>query len=228
MGGRMSGTRGPRLKRVGALLAPGGRARCLRPAADRGGLVTPAHGRPADPLVQRLPRAPAAAGRRRRDPVTASGTPDDVRPGASSTSPPTLAAPPGPRELADRRRRRPDRRHAVPVGPLQGRARVETLNTLGLDVSRRRQPRVRRGRPRAAADAVRRLPPDRGLLRRRRVLRARFRYLAANVTYKDGVTRRTPAGAPRYGVWFGTRPAAPCCRRPRSRRSAASRSASSG
>ena len=39
---------------------------------------------------------------------------------------------------------------------------VESLDAMELDVIERRQPRVRRGRQRAAADAERRLPPDDG------------------------------------------------------------------
>ena len=59
----------------------------------------------------------------------------------------------------------------VPVGPLQGRAQRREPEHARPRSQRRRQPRVRRGRSRVAAHAVRRLPPGRWLLRRRRVLR---------------------------------------------------------
>ena len=56
-------------------------------------------------------------------------------------------------------------------GPVQGRAERRDAQHARPRRRERRQPRVRRGRPRAAAHAVRRLPPARGLLRRRRLLR---------------------------------------------------------
>ena len=51
---------------------------------------------------------------------------------------------------------------------------IEEMNALGLDVTARRQPRVRRGRRRAAAHAERRLPPGRRLPGRRRLRRRRL------------------------------------------------------
>ena len=58
------------------------------------------------------------------------------------------------------------------------------LNVIGLEVTSRRQPRVRRGRRRAQAPAARRVPPGRRLPGRRRVRGADFTYLAANVVDK--------------------------------------------
>ncbi len=54
---------------------------------------------------------------------------------------------------------------------------IEAMNLLGLEPHLRRQPRVRRGRGRAQADAERRLPPDRRLPGRHRFAGAKFKYL---------------------------------------------------
>ena len=70
------------------------------------------------------------------------------------------------------RRRKTDRTVTVAAGDLIGASpllsaafhdepTIEALNMMGLDVSRRRQPRVRRGLARAAPDADRRLPAGR-------------------------------------------------------------------
>jgi 5'-nucleotidase len=56
----------------------------------------------------------------------------------------------------------------------------------------------------------------------------KFRYLAANVRYEDGVTPPTPAGAPRYGRWFSAPTGRTVLPPPRSGRWRGSRSASSG
>ncbi len=66
---------------------------------------------------------------------------------------------------------RPHRRVAVPLRALQGRAERRDAQHPRPGRLERRQSRVRRGRPRAAADEVRRLPPHRGLLRRGRLRR---------------------------------------------------------
>ena len=75
---------------------------------------------------------------------------------------------------------------------------IEALNKLDLDVTARRQPRVRRGRRGAAASAERRLPPERRLLREGKKFKgADFPYLAANVIdEKTGKPILKP-----YSVW---------------------------
>ena len=88
---------------------------------------------------------------------------------ASSTSPRTCARleAENPNTIADRRRRRPDRRQPAAVGAVPRRADHRGDERPRPRRQRRRQPRVRRGHQRAAAHAERRLPPDRRLPRRR-------------------------------------------------------------
>ncbi|CAA9327674.1 MAG: 5'-nucleotidase, partial [uncultured Nocardioidaceae bacterium] len=62
-------------------------------------------------------------------------------------------------EHADRRRRRPDRRLAPPVGRLPRRAGHRRPQPDRSGLRERRQPRVRRGARRAAAHPERRMPP---------------------------------------------------------------------
>ena len=120
--------------------------------------------RPPDPVVQRLPREPRAAGglqrahhhrihragaRRPATDVTPRSTP-----AASSTSPPTCRRP----ATGTRNTVTVAAGDIIGASPLLSAAfhdepTIEAMNALGLDVTRRGQPRVRRGLQGAAADA---------------------------------------------------------------------------
>ena len=128
---------------------------------------------------QRLPRQPRAelgrrasrcASRDTRRPSTVDAGP--VAPVAPSTSPP----------MSRRSSSATRTRSIVGAGDLIGASpllsglfhdepTIEAMNAMGMDVTGRRQPRVRRGRRRAPAHAERRLPPDRRLPGRHAVLR---------------------------------------------------------
>ena len=79
---------------------------------------------------------------------------------------------------------------------------VETLNTLGLDVSSVGNHEFDEGVPELLRMKYGGCHPVEGCFDADGYGGTKFRYLAANVTYKDGVTPPTPAGAPRYGSWF--------------------------
>ena len=78
------------------------------------------------------------------------------------------------RNIDRRLGRRPHRRQPAPVGAVPRRADDRGDEPDRPRLQRRRQPRVRRGRGRAPADAERRLPPGRRLPRRRRLRRRRL------------------------------------------------------
>ena len=95
----------------------------------------------------------------------------------------------------DGRRRRPDRRTPLLSAAFHDEPTIEAMNQMGLS-RQRRQPRVRRGLARAAADAERRLPDDgpgvnnQNSCPGQRLRRcADFQYLAANVPTSDPARR---------------------------------------
>ena len=108
----------------------------------------------------------------------------------------------GHREHADGGGRRPDRRLAVPLRPLQGRAERRVAQHAGAGRLERRQPRVRRGRPELLRMRYGGCHPTEGCFDDDGYSGTAFQYLAANVTYKDGVKATRPAGVKGYGSWF--------------------------
>ena len=203
----MSGTGRPRLRRVGALL-PSRSLSASRPAAG--------------PRWASRRRAPSTCRSCRSTTTTGTCSP---RPARTATSSPPPAAgrraggrrrvpdhPPaqlraGAPELAHRRRRRPDRRLAVPVRPVQGRAerrvaehpRAWTSRSVG-------NHEFDEGVPELLRMQYGGCHPVEGCFDADGYSGADFRWLAANVAYKDGVTRRRSPRAPRYGCWFKSRP----------------------
>ncbi|MGE3235033.1 MAG: bifunctional UDP-sugar hydrolase/5'-nucleotidase [Thermoleophilia bacterium] len=79
---------------------------------------------------------------------------------------------------------------------------VETLNTLGLDVSSVGNHEFDEGVTELLRMKYGGCHPTEGCFDADGYGGTKFTYLAANVTYKDGVTPPKPAGAPRYGSWF--------------------------
>jgi 5'-nucleotidase len=83
---------------------------------------------------------------------------------------------------------------------------VESLNTLGLDLSSVGNHEFDEGVPELLRMQYGGCHPVEGCFDADGFSGARYRYLAANVAYKDGVSVSPPAGAPRYGVWWRSRP----------------------
>ena len=133
-------------------------------------------------------------------PTQTCPAPTCIRPAASSTWRPTsTTCGRRTREHAVRLGRRPDRRDAAPVGALPRRADDRGVQPDGARLQRRRQPRVRRGHRRAAADAIRQQSelgsgchPVDGC-RRRRPVRGRRRSSSSlrTSTYKTERPRRS-------------------------------------
>ncbi len=80
---------------------------------------------------------------------------------------------------------------------------VETLNTLGLDVSSVGNHEFDEGVTELLRMKYGGCHPTEGCFDADGYAGTKFQYLAANVTYKKGVTAPKPARAPRYGSWFG-------------------------
>lgn len=204
----MSGTRGPRLRRAGALLAlaiGAGLAAATGPAAA----VTP----PRTVDLQLLSfndyhghlQPPAGNDGTL---VTAAGTP------------PTTAPAGGVEYLTTHLKRlRQGHPHSLTVaagdliggspflsGLFKDEPSVESLNTLGLDLSSVGNHEFDEGVPELLRMQYGGCHPIEGCFDADGFSGARYRYLAANVSYKDGVTVTPPAGAPRYGVWWRQRP----------------------
>ena len=81
---------------------------------------------------------------------------------------------------------------------------VESLNTLALDVSGVGNHEFDEGVPELLRMRYGGCHPVEGCFDEDGYSGTAFSYLAANVTYKKGATIGRPAGAPRYGSWFGT------------------------
>ena len=184
---RALGARRPRPRhRGGRARRRGGRGRRHEGAAEEARTVAA----PA-PVVQRLPRAPPAAGGQRRQPAAPPTAP--TSPGGRRRVPhhPPEAAPRGPPEHADGRRRRPDRRLAVPLRACSRTSRASRRSTRSASTSRasattsstRASPSCC-GCGTAAATRWRAASTHDGYSG------TAFKYLAANVTYKDGVMRQ--------------------------------------
>ena len=159
-----------------------GSAACRREerpvAASRG---EGADNRAPDSRLERLPRRARAAdrlgrpSRARRDAgVRWRRVPRNARPCAAGDQP----------EHTVRVRRRPDRRDAARLGAVPRRADDRGLQPDGPRLQRRRQPRVRRGRRRAAAQNGG-CHPTEGCFGGDGFDGASFDFLAANVAYKD-------------------------------------------
>ena len=153
---------------------------------------------------------PAGRGRlSARHPVPRAGgaVPGHPHPPARATNPNTLVVV----------GRRPDRREPAAVGAFPRRAHHRGDERAGPRPECSRQPRVRRGRARAAAHAERRLPPADGCLDGDGFAGADFEFLAANVVRagnrealfppyeirsfhgdRIGVHRHDPGGHPRH------------------------------
>jgi 5'-nucleotidase len=82
---------------------------------------------------------------------------------------------------------------------------VETLNTMGLDVSSVGNHEFDEGVPELLRMQYGGCHPTVGCFDSDGYSGANYRYLAANVQYKDGVKVTKPAGSGSYGSWFRTR-----------------------
>ena len=79
---------------------------------------------------------------------------------------------------------------------------VESLNTLGLDVSSVGNHEFDEGVPELLRMRYGGCHPTEGCFDDDGYSGTAFQYLAANVTYKDGVKATHPAGVKGYGSWF--------------------------
>lgn len=79
---------------------------------------------------------------------------------------------------------------------------IESLDTPGLDVSSVGNHEFDEGVPELLLIRYGGCNPVEGCFDADGYAGTGFAYLAANATYKDGVTPARPAGAPRYGRWF--------------------------